>query len=88
MSTYWREVWRRSKEFTTAFSVDLFKAVQTLAGLAIFYVFIRGLGWMGYSAERLEQLEEVHYWLSYGVLVVLGIEFLIRLALSPFKGDE
>jgi hypothetical protein len=88
VQSFWRVVWKKAKAFTTAFTADLLKATLTLVGLSVFYGFIRLMALMGYSEEKLQRFEEVHYWGSYVALAVLTFQFLIRLVMSAFKEGD
>jgi hypothetical protein len=83
ISRWWH---RHLEDFTLTFVADLVKTILVLFGLSTFYCFIRGMGLMGYATARLDMLEEVHFWASYAAMVVLGLLFVGRLVLSPFKG--
>jgi len=82
ISRWWRH---HLEEFTLTLCADLVKTIEVLFSLTVFYVFIKAIGLMGYSPARLDMLEAVHFWASYGALFVLGFIFVGRLALSPFR---
>ena len=88
MKSFLLSLWQKSRGFTISFLADLLKATLTLFGLSVFFGFIRLMALMGYSEQNLQLFEEVHYWRSYSALAVLTTTFVVRLALSPFKGDD
>jgi hypothetical protein len=78
---------RKLSWFVESYLADLLKGLMVLAGLMIFEGFLFGMRVMGYSAEKLSNLENVHYWASYATIGVLSLDFVIKLVLSIFRNE-
>jgi hypothetical protein len=64
------EIWEENRDAVKALLADTFLALIAFAGLFVLFLELRGMERAGYSPERIETFETIHYW-SY--LIVLGL---------------
>ena len=64
------EIWDENREAFKAILADTFLALTAFAGLFVIFLFLHRMEHAGYSHERIEVFETIHYW---GYLIVLGL---------------
>jgi hypothetical protein len=77
-----REIWLRARPFVVSFSVDLICFSIVLVGLYIAFLFEHALKLAGYEQEKVKLLGDLHYWICFVVVLMLGIDFIVRLLLA------
>jgi len=77
----WLSAWytKHLKEWAETYLAELAKGVLVLFGLAVFRVGILALRLMGMAEEQLRLLEELHFWLQYATIAVLGGYSVLKL---------
>lgn len=85
-SGFWIGIWQPGlREFLQHFLVDIVKTLSILAWLAIFWGAIRLLTFLGYPQDNLQKLDLVHFVFTWLVLVVISIDFVVKLVVSLWK---
>jgi hypothetical protein len=74
------EIWEENREAVKALLADTFLALVAFGGLFILFLALRRMERAGYSPERIQTFETIHYW---GYLIVLGL-FMSDLVLKLF----
>jgi hypothetical protein len=84
--SFWEERWENLKTPLGAFFEDIVLGLVTILGLSAIYLCLGLLAGLGYSAERIERLETIHYWIYLAVYAVLLLDLLIQMALHVIRG--
>jgi hypothetical protein len=62
-----------------SYLAELVKGVLVLFGLAVFRISIIALKWTGLDGDNLALLENLHFWIQYATIAVLGMYSVIKL---------
>jgi Na+/H+-dicarboxylate symporter len=75
---------KETKQYTLAFFRDLWKFLLALIGLALMSLPLRALAIFGFSKERIETLESLHFYIIVAMVATGGVIFVVRLVVAAF----
>lgn len=79
---FWSNLWNA---WFRQLSADCIKTASILGVLYLYWEALVWLRFRGYPAEHIERLESVHFNFMWAALVVLGANFVIKLAISLWR---
>lgn len=82
---FWIGIWQRLRNFLEHFLADMTMTLCVLAGLAVFWGAIKLLALTGYSVDSLQELEQMHFIFTWVVLLVISVDFVVKLTVSLWK---
>jgi hypothetical protein len=81
----WLGIWQRLRSFLEHFLLDVAVTLCILAGLAVFWGAIKLLAVTGYPVDSLQKLEQMHFIFTWVVLLVISVDFVLKLTMSLWK---
>src|ERR1035441_5495460 len=89
------QIWAGIRPFFVSFTQDLAKFCLALVGLYAIFVFVNALRLAGYDEARLKPVQDITFWATYATVLVLLVDFLLKLSFSilislkrPDAGDS
>ena len=89
LRSVFRSLWRsQNVRFARSVFRDVWYSAMILLSLAAVYWMVKVVGFMGYSAERLEWFEKVHFCSSISAFTLISLTFVVKLAAGLYSKDK
>jgi hypothetical protein len=82
---WWDEMWAGARPRFITTGTELIISVGLLLSLAIFYLFVRLLIFVGVPADSVKNLERIDFWFIYAVLVAFGVVFVFEAIIGAYS---
>lgn len=78
-------MWAGARPRFITTGTELIISVGLLLSLAIFYLFVRLLIFVGVPADSVKNLERIDFWFIYAVLVAFGVVFVFEAIIGAYS---
>jgi hypothetical protein len=84
-SSFWKERWNNTKHVAGAIIEDVMLFSIFVVGISFAYLVLGILAWVGYSSQRIEMFETIHYYAYLAALGLLMLDFVITIGLHMVR---